>query len=333
MKRINSLVRKLASIAPKAASLAIVVAGVFATSPMAFAQQYSCNFDWGGATVYEYPGPFSFTGQLYVGGLNGQTSGNFNVEYQQSGDLTIQSLGVESGYTFNKWPAQGTQGLVTLYPNNQVTFAGTVPSTATNGQSVQVTFTVGGTGQNIMCSYPLTVVVQNPCGQKVTEWNGTPLTATLVSENSSLCEIESVPTGATGPFIYNNSYYVVAKPTTCLPGAGTWDGANCYYMEQPEGGTLWQNSFFVPSRYLPDLGDAHYCSLGTYDASTNNCLVKTAPWGTQAFVSTIGNRVMWYFTPLMTCPVAGAWDGAHCYIMTAPTGTKAILLNNTFYYQ
>jgi hypothetical protein len=324
MKRINYLVRKLAKSASKAASLAIVVAGVFATSSMAFAQQYSCSFDWGEATVTFLPGSNNFSGQLSVGGLNGQASGQFNVEYQQSGDFTIQSLGVESGYTNNNWPAQGTQGLVTLYENNQVTFAGTVPSSATTGQSVTVTFTVGGPGQNIMCSYPLTVVVLNYCSPTVTEWNGKVLTATL-DVTGNYCQIEPVPTGATGAFIYDNSYYVAAnKTTTCL--AGSYDGANCLYMAQPAGGTLWQNSFFVPS------GPGNSCSPGTYEASTNNCLVKSAPWGTQAFQYTIGTQVMWYFTPQMTCPVAGVWDGAHCYIMTAPKGRNAILLNNTFYY-
>ncbi len=338
MKRINSLVQKLASIAPKAASLAIVVAGVFATSPMAFAQ---CSFLWGdgyapGTPIYESAGGFGDQGLLYV---NASYSGvQANVEYQQSGDFTIQSLSVASVYPGTVWPTKGT---ITLYSNQGVGFSGTVPSTATNGQSAQVTMTVSGIllgGISTQCSQTVTVVVTgNPCGQKVTEWNGKLLTPTLDSA-TGYCKIEPVPTGAAGPFIYNNSYYVVAnKTTTCLPGAGTLDGTtNCLYMAQPPGGTLWQNSFFVPvaKSFVDAFGYSFpFCSLGTYDASTNNCLVESAPWGTQAFQYTNQyGQVMWYFTPLMTCPVAGAWDGAHCYIMTAPTGTTASLASNTFYY-
>ena len=54
MKQINCLIRNLATNAVRAATLAIVVVGLLATSPMVFAQ--TCAFTWTNSTVYAQPG-------------------------------------------------------------------------------------------------------------------------------------------------------------------------------------------------------------------------------------------------------------------------------------
>lgn len=309
MKRINHLIQKLASSALKAAPLAIVVAGLFATSPAAFA---ACSFTWAPNPVHVNPGA-SFGP---AGTLKGIAGSEVYVEtFGQSGNFTLQNLQV--GYNSVAVPAKGAV-LLPSSPFN-VDFTAIVPSSAMAGETAQVTMQVFDIFGDLVCSSTVTVVVAGtPCSQKMTEWNGDQFTATWDSVH---CYVEPVPTGAT-PFIYNNAYYVNAdKSTTCL--VGSWDGANCWFRAQPIGGFLWQDSFYVK----PGVGNT--CSLGKFDGA--NCLVQTAPWGTHAFLYTISGQVMWYFTPQFTCK-AGGYDGAHCYIMTAPAGTTAFIYNNAFYY-
>src|ERR1019366_2273325 len=129
---------------------------------------------------YQNLGPFSASGQLSV---NTSSVAQATVLYQQTGgNFTIQSLSAGSDYeNIPPWPAAGTPGTITLASYQGVSFSGTVPSTATDGQFALVTMTISGTfagGYWAQCSLTFKVVVINPCSQKVTEWNGTLLTAT-----------------------------------------------------------------------------------------------------------------------------------------------------------
>jgi len=185
------------------------------------------------------------------------------------------------------------------------------------------------------CTATLTVIVVAPqgppCSQPVTMYsgyNGPPVTATLVAGSTNWCLINfPVPAGAT-PFVWNNAYYVDADTSkTCL--VGRWDGANCWYEAEPSGGFQVKDSFYVPGTspaYCNGLNPGYI-----YDGTVKACLVITAPWGTHAFVYSIGGVPNWYFTPEFTCK-AGVYDGAHCYIMTAPAITTAMLYSNAFYY-
>jgi len=152
MKRINHLIQKLACSASKAAPLAIVVAGLFATSPIALAQQ--CSFT-GFPTVYANPGQhFSSAGTLSISGIYGPTL--LNVGYNQNGsNFAIQSLNVS---TLVNWP---TLGQVFLSSSQQVTVSGMVPLTAKPLQVAQVTFNVSGPG-GMYCDDWVTVVVPSP---------------------------------------------------------------------------------------------------------------------------------------------------------------------------
>ena len=65
--------------------------------------------------------------------------------------------------------------------------------------------------------------------------------------------------------------------------------------------------------------------------STNWCLVNFPVPAGHAFVYPIGGLPQWYFTGEFTCK-AGVYDGANCYIMTAPAITTAFINSNAFYY-
>lgn len=154
------------------------------------------------------------------------------------------------------------------------------------------------------------------CTKPAIRYDGAPVSASWDSMN---CYIKPIVKDAT-PFIWNNAYYVAAdKSTQCVQGAGSYDGANCYFMPKPAGAFIVNDSLYVPP------GSGNSCSMGSYDGT--GCLVKKAPWATHAFEW----DNTWYFTPLFTCK-DGSYDGANCFIMTPPTGTTAFIWANNFYY-
>ena len=136
--KLMTLSQKLVGAALKASPLAVVVAGLFAMSPVASAQ--SCVFDWPPYPIYVSPGTFYNSGQLFVGNM-GTSGANVNVEYQQSGgNFNITNLGVTSN--LNVWPTSGP-AFLTSY--QVVSFGGQVPPGTVTGQWAQVTMTVSGT--------------------------------------------------------------------------------------------------------------------------------------------------------------------------------------------
>lgn len=327
MNRINSLIRKLATIAPKMAPLAIVVVGSFALSPAAFA---GCSFSPSALTIYATPGESVWTG-FTISGISqdwiSQGSVTASFFYTPNGNFTNPYVGYE--YPPDTIYPQSPPQKFKLPASSNGEFGVYIPSDATAGQSIVLQTVVKDWWDTCVATLTVVVVAPGPpCSQKVITYNGyngQPVTATLDAGTTNWCRLSfPVPAGAT-PFIWNNAYYVVPdKSNICL--AGTPDSANCWFEPQPAGGFQVKDSFYVPGTSASCPGSGY-----TYDGTVKACLVKTAPWGTHAFVYPIGGVPNWYFTPEFTCK-AGAYDGANCYIMTAPPITTAFLHSNAFYY-
>lgn len=309
----------------------IVGAGSFVLSPRAYA---SCSFSPSSATIYASPGQ-SVTSGFTISGISETwvSEGKVTAWFSATGNFTNPYVAYIS-------PPD------TIYPQSPPQKFH-LPSSSTGYFSVDVPpYPVVTAGQQVVlqtkvkdwyatCTATLTVIVVAPpgppCSQKVSMYsgyNGPPVTATLVAGSTNWCLINfPVPAGAT-PFVWNNAYYVDADESrTCL--VGHWDGANCWYELEPSGGFQVKDSFYVPGSspaYCNSLNPTYI-----YDGTVKACLVITAPWGTHAFVYSIGGLPNWYFTPEFTCK-AGVYDGAHCYIMTAPAITTAFLYSNQFLY-
>jgi hypothetical protein len=113
-------------------------------------------------------------------------------------------------------------------------------------------------------------------------------------------------------FIYNNSYYVTATPTTNC-ALGSFDGKNCRVMNKPSKGFIYANNFY--KQY-----DA--CTKGTNDSV--HCYLGAVPGGSQTFVYQ-GAQYYTYAGGANKCPLPGTSDDfAHCYV-----GSTA----NAFVYQ
>jgi len=152
------------------------------------------------------------------------------------------------------------------------------------------------------------------CGQPAVLWNNSLQSATLVGNR---CFVRSEPMNAS-LFIYANKYYVTPTPSQNCP-IGTWDGAHCFVQQEPSGGFIWHNGFYVSA------GAGNSCPANfTYDGA--HCY-RPPPWGTTAFAWS-GN---FYTTTLPSC-IDGAYDGANCYIGKPPVDTTAFILSHTFYY-
>ena len=168
--RINSLIRRLASITPKAAALAIVAVVLFAASPMAFAQ--TCWFSWpGGSTILVTPGEsFGPAGTLTVPSL---PTGWYYSAWSLSGDFTVRQLNMQVGY-FGTWVPQSYYPFFLSGPviNANVTFSALVPSTATNGQTAQLKMGFYDSAFRLLCQTTVTVqVVTSPRPQHRDEHN------------------------------------------------------------------------------------------------------------------------------------------------------------------
>ena len=123
-----------------------------------------------------------------------------------------------------------------------------------------------------------------------------------------------------GGFIYNNCFYVPAKKGTACPEGTGYDGANCYFKDKPSNGFIYYNNFYV----TPTNGD---CPNGTsYDGA--NCVVFQTPWGHHAFEY----NGKWYVTPKPICPEGFSYDGANCQLNCAPCGRTAFEYDGNWYY-
>ncbi len=154
MNRINSVIGKLASIAAKASLLVIVVVGSLAASPMAFAQQ--CWYSWSPNPVFVTPGSSVNNG---AGTLQVTMPGIYLETFTQSGNFSVQNLQV--GYNGNYVPASGLIDIPQYLIN--LSFSGIVPSTATNGQTADVTMKLYDLLGNLLCYTTVAVqVVTSP---------------------------------------------------------------------------------------------------------------------------------------------------------------------------
>jgi hypothetical protein len=126
----------------------------------------------------------------------------------------------------------------------------------------------------------------------------------LASYANGRCLYRSTPQSG---FIYSNSYYVVATPSTNC-ALGSFDGANCWVMNKPGSGFIFANRFY--KKY-----DA--CSKGTNDLA--HCYLGPVPSGSQTFVY----QGAWYYTYASganKCPLPGTSDDyANCYVGSTAT--------------
>jgi hypothetical protein len=326
MRKRNSTPLKLAIL------VAMVVAiGSFVLSPMAYAD---CSFSPTAVIIHASPGQ-SVTSGFTISGISETwvSEGKVTATFSATGNFTNPYVAYIS-------PPD------TIYPQSPPQKFH-LPSSSTGYFSVDVPpYPIATPGEKVVlqtsvkdwfatCTATLTVVVVAPQGPPCTQqltmyngYNGPPVTAALVPGSTNWCLIDfPAPAGAT-PFVWNNAYYVEPdKSRTCL--VGKWDGANCWYELEPSGGFQVNDSFYVPGSSPADCNSLNPTYI--YDGKVKACLVITAPWGTHAFVYPIGGVPNWYFTTEFTCK-AGAYDGANCYIMTAPALTTAFLYSNAFYY-
>jgi hypothetical protein len=128
-------------------------------------------------------------------------------------------------------------------------------------------------------------------------------------------------------FVHNNNYYLrprsgVSCPASqCTCPAGTLDNGNCLIMEKPPFGFIADNSFYMQA------GAGGKCFMGTY-AGASRCLISKAAPATIAFEL---NR-KFYTTRTPYC-AAGTFDGANCWIGTAPGRRIGFVHNGAFYYE
>jgi hypothetical protein len=157
MKRIGFLLRKLASTAPKVSLLAIVAAGLFALSPMAFA---SCAFSPGWVvTKYASPGqgvtsPFTINGIAEFWPADGDVTGFFAVggDFGTQGNPFVEyyggpeSLYPQSGNVKFRLPSSST-GYFSVY----------IPGYAKPGQKAYLSTSISSWFSS--CAAGLTVIV------------------------------------------------------------------------------------------------------------------------------------------------------------------------------
>ena len=286
MKPINHLIRKLASNASKTAALAIVVAGLLATSPMAFA---ACSFAW--ATPNPIHVPANELGFAPSGTLNLIPASNSYAEESitQSGDFTLSNLQV--GYAGHYATASATNQPVSL-PSSplNVFFSAQLPYTATAGQTARVTLNVsyyfypnglwnpGNWGGKLSCSSTVTVVVDPIC-----------------TGNAALIQSTFGVNGNFEVVVPNDQ---VSSPSY-VPGAGM----NHYYRDN--------SSYSSQPWYFDTLFEATY---GTVEAVS---LIESS--GTLQVVTRIGARLAhFYRNDTLT------WSGP-VYFASGVSGTPSFI--------
>jgi hypothetical protein len=136
--------------------------------------------------------------------------------------------------------------------------------------------------------------------------------------DSANCYVMDKPANG---FIYNNCFYVLPSPGNTCPIGTSYDGANCLLMNKPANGFIYANNFYVPKNSNGS------CPPGTNDDSAN-CVVFLTPWGHNAFEY----QGKWYVTPLPSCPQGFSYDGANCYYNCAPCGRTAFEYQGKWYY-
>ncbi len=120
-------------------------------------------------------------------------------------------------------------------------------------------------------------------------------------------------------------------PDPC-PVMGSYDTANCLVATAAPGTA----PFVLPGPYTTGLYttplNVNQCPIGNFDSM--NCLVTTAPTEfTTAFAEGQGLYVKrCNAICLSACEWMGAYDGANCFVDTAPDGTSPFIDNNAFYY-
>jgi len=266
MKRIDYLIQKLASIAPKAASLAIVVVSSLTASPMAFAQ---CSFTQIANPVHA---PANRNGFGTHGTINGISATTGWETFTQSGNFTLDSLQVayqnDSG---NLIAVSASAKEAVQFPSSpfEVNFTAMVPYSATAGQTAHVTMNVfyppykGGTANPgnwayyavpyPMCSSTVTVVVDPIC-----------------SGNAALIQSSLQKPG--------NFEVVFPNDQVSSPGQVPGDGIVHYFRDNTNGNTWHYDTVFG-------------ATAGVVDAVS---LIESSP-GNLEVVARIGSQLAYFY--------------------------------------
>lgn len=168
--------------------------------------------------------------------------------------------------------------------------------------------------------WPLQDDPPDPCGDRVSFFDGSTAPGTWDSAN---CWVDEVPSGTSG-FVYNNSYYLEPEPGIVCD-LGTSDGANCWIGPMPANSSpVVINGLLYITR--PAGGT---CDMG-YPAASTYCLIGAIEPHADPFLF----KGQLYVESSREC-VDGEYDGANCYLGTAPAGHRAFVwpdANGAFYY-
>ncbi|KAK2170739.1 hypothetical protein LSH36_1g25004 [Paralvinella palmiformis] len=112
------------------------------------------------------------------------------------------------------------------------------------------------------------------------------------------------------------------------PVPATYDGAHCYLGPAREGCNDEKQetkSFIYANRYYIKSSEATFCPVGLFDSC--NCYIMAKPSG--GFI--YHNKFYQTLPSSGECPAGTSYDGANCFIMSAPWATTAFIYDNNFY--
>jgi hypothetical protein len=165
-----------------------------------------------------------------------------------------------------------------------------------------------------------------------------PITVTLPRPNPRPCPPDTTLDGnyclyrsvPAGGFIFNNTFYVLSTRGEDCV-YGKYDSRNCFIMRVPENGFIFNNSFYVKSNPPPTRCPPTVGSSPAYPTHFD---------GANCFIFTapwgtmafkFGNPPNWYTQALSSCPFGTTFDGANCVVKAAPSGMTAMHFNNNWY--
>lgn len=156
-----------------------------------------------------------------------------------------------------------------------------------------------------------------PCNAALLNPNGQVIVGLVASYDGANCHVGPAPTGA---FTAGQGFYVPAL-RTCPEGQ--LSGLACRIMVMPQNGFVADNKLYVHRTGV-------FCPQNT-TPEPGRCLVRSAPPGTQAFVS--HHMTVRYFAirPTLSC-LQGVLDGGNCLLMRVAAPAKPFIHVGKYYY-
>lgn len=132
-------------------------------------------------------------------------------------------------------------------------------------------------------------------------------------------------------------------PNPCA-SVGFFNGYGCLLGAAPDGFKvqLLDGAFYYEQKWLGSIFDPKECRPEHPYVDGKGCYLAAVPQGRSGFVVNQDGQSRYYLqatcNPLegianctTPCPQIGNWDGANCYITSAPSGTTPFLYQNGFY--